>query len=282
MAKICIDPGHYGKYNRCPAIPEYYESEMVWKLSMYQKQFLEEMGHTVILTRTDPNKDLALSTRGKKSKDCDLFISNHSNAVGGGMNEEVRYVAVYHLVADHTVTCDDISAEFAGKIAPVIAGTMGVTYKILTRKSTNDKNGDGFLNDNYYGVLNGARSVKTPGLILEHSFHTNTKSVQWLLKDANLKRLAKAEAECINSYFTNKETPVQPETVISTGNFKIEVKIDDLNIRKGPGTNYAKTGVIPKGVYTIVQVESGKGSKTGWGKLKSGAGWISMDYVTKK
>ncbi|MFR1804140.1 MAG: SH3 domain-containing protein, partial [Faecalispora jeddahensis] len=56
----------------------------------------------------------------------------------------------------------------------------------------------------------------------------------------------------------------------------------DLNIRKGPGTDYAKTGKFTgKGVFTIVEVKSGKGSTAGWGRLKSGAGWISLDYAAK-
>lgn len=64
--------------------------------------------------------------------------------------------------------------------------------------------------------------------------------------------------------------------------YKVEVSIPDLNIRKGPGTNYAKTGKCTgKGVFTIVKVSSGKGSKSGWGKLKSGSGWISLDYTKK-
>ena len=33
------------------------------------------------------------------------------------------------------------------------------------------------------------------------------------------------------------------------------------------------------GVYTIVEVKSGKGSTAGWGRLKSGVGWISLDYL---
>jgi hypothetical protein len=32
---------------------------------------------------------------------------------------------------------------------------------------------------------------------------------------------------------------------------------------------------------TIADTKSGKGSTAGWGKLKSGAGWISLDYATK-
>ena len=57
--------------------------------------------------------------------------------------------------------------------------------------------------------------------------------------------------------------------------------IDNFNIRKGPGTNYARTQNIPVGVYTIVEVQSGTGSDKGWGRLKSGAGWISLDFCTK-
>ena len=64
--------------------------------------------------------------------------------------------------------------------------------------------------------------------------------------------------------------------------FLVRVKIDDLNIRKGAGTNTAKTGKYTgKGTFTITAVKSGKGSTLGWGKLKSGAGWISLDYVEK-
>lgn len=64
--------------------------------------------------------------------------------------------------------------------------------------------------------------------------------------------------------------------------FTVKVSISDLNIRKGPSTNYAKTGKFTgKGVFTIVEIKSGKGSTVGWGRLKSGAGWISLDYAAK-
>lgn len=66
-----------------------------------------------------------------------------------------------------------------------------------------------------------------------------------------------------------------------SGNFLVQVDISDLYIRKGPGTNYGTNGFCPKGVYTIVEVKTGAGSNAGWGKLKSGAGWISLDYATR-
>ena len=64
--------------------------------------------------------------------------------------------------------------------------------------------------------------------------------------------------------------------------FFVRVDIARLNIRTGPGTDYSLTGKYTgKGVFTIVEVNSGTGSNSGWGKLKSGAGWISLDYATK-
>ena len=57
--------------------------------------------------------------------------------------------------------------------------------------------------------------------------------------------------------------------------YTVRVTIRNLNIRKGPGTKYGRVQYIKPGVYTIVE------EKSGWGKLKSGAGWISLAYTEK-
>ena len=63
--------------------------------------------------------------------------------------------------------------------------------------------------------------------------------------------------------------------------YLVQVSITDLNIRKGPGTDYGKTGKYTgKGVFTIVAEADGQGASC-WGKLKSGAGWISLDYAKR-
>lgn len=72
------------------------------------------------------------------------------------------------------------------------------------------------------------------------------------------------------------------DVVAPTVPFAVKVTIPDLNIRTGAGTNYAKTGHCTGiGTFTIVEVKAGTGSTKGWGRLKSGAGWISLEYVTK-
>lgn len=76
----------------------------------------------------------------------------------------------------------------------------------------------------------------------------------------------------VNIYTSNTTTSAVP--------YKVRVSISDLNIRKGPGTNYARTQYIPVGTYTIVEEADGRGAFK-WGRLKSGAGWISLDYCKR-
>lgn len=61
----------------------------------------------------------------------------------------------------------------------------------------------------------------------------------------------------------------------------VKVRIKNLNIRKGAGTDHDKVQFCPIGVYTIVEVKSGQGSSAGGGRLKSGVGWILMDFVKR-
>lgn len=58
--------------------------------------------------------------------------------------------------------------------------------------------------------------------------------------------------------------------------YLVKVTTEALNYRKGPGINYKVNGTIRDlGVYTIVDEQNG------WGKLKSGQGWISLNYTKK-
>jgi N-acetylmuramoyl-L-alanine amidase len=202
--KICIDAGHYGKYNQSPAIPEYYESDMTWKLHLKLKTCLELYGIEVITTRKSQNENLGLTARGKKAKGCDLFLSIHSNAVGGKVNELTDYPVSF-------VPIDGSADELGEQLANCIWQIMGTKQK---GRSESKKSSKG--NWDYYSVINGAVSVGVPGIILEHSFHTNTKATKWLLNDSNLDMLAKAEASTIAKYFNIKE-PIKielPELVL--------------------------------------------------------------------
>ena len=58
--------------------------------------------------------------------------------------------------------------------------------------------------------------------------------------------------------------------------YVVSVDTDVLNVRKGPGTNYAVVMTINRGgAYTIIEEQNG------FGRLKSNAGWICLEYTKK-
>lgn len=62
--------------------------------------------------------------------------------------------------------------------------------------------------------------------------------------------------------------------------YYVKVTAQVLNIRADHSASSAKRGIVEYGdVYTIVDTYVNGG--TPWGKLKSGAGWICLNYTTK-
>lgn len=242
MVKICLDAGHCGKYNRSPAVKTYYESEMNWKLHLLLKKYLEEYGIEVITTRADQKKDMGLKARGQASKGCNLFLSIHSNAVGSSVNEAVDYPLAIVPISGN-------GDAIGKKLAKCIETTMGTKQKadMWSKKSDSGKD--------WYGVINGATSVGVPGIILEHSFHTNTKMAKWLSNDSNLDKLAKAEADVIASHYgVKKPTEVVTKTLYTLSAIRtLETKAEaDKAVKELKAKGYA-VSVSEKTVETVVE-----------------------------
>lgn len=261
--KVCLDAGHCGKYNQSPCNKDYYESDMTWKLHLLLKKALEAKGIEVVTTRKAQASDLALVSRGKKSKGCHLFLSLHSNAtVGGKPDEKTDYPLVIVPVSGKG---DELGKRLTECIAKIMQTAQKGKYK--SRKG---------INGDWYGVMNGAAQVGTVGLLIEHSFHTNTRSTNWLLNDSNLANLAKAEAEVIAEWLRENAELESTKPVSTFKEYKVKVICDSLNIRKTP--NWKASDIVGaitnKGTYTIIAETELDGTK--FGKLKSGKGWISL------
>ena len=200
--KICLDAGHVGsKYNQSPVVKTYYESAMVWALHLKLKAQLEARGFQVVTTRASIDTDLGVYERGTASKGCDVFISLHSNACG---TESVDYPVVYRAY-DNKNNVDTLALKLAKKVGEL----MGTTQAGRTATRKNSSGGE------YYGVLRGARAVGTPCyMLIEHSFHTNTKATKWLSKDANLDKLAVAEADILAEFFGMESSTESEKTAI--------------------------------------------------------------------
>lgn len=88
--------------------------------------------------------------------------------------------------------------------------------------------------------------------------------------------LANAKAACYKAGVGYCVFDANGNVVYPLTGYKVKVTVDALNIRDGAGTNYKINGCIRDyGVYTIVE------TKNGFGKLKSGQGWICLDYTKK-
>lgn len=146
-----------------------------------------------------------------------------------------------------------------------------------------------------YAVTNKAYKALIK-LLVDICKRNNIKELKWKADKSLIGQVDKqnmtvhrwfANKDCPGDYLYSRHGQIAKEVNDSlTGKnvsaYKVRVDINNLNIRKGPGTNYAKTGEFTgKGIFTITQVSSGKGSNKGWGKLKSGVGWISLDFATK-
>lgn len=127
-----------------------------------------------------------------------------------------------------------------------------------------------------YAGLKGCKDYKKAAQILKGggyaTSHTYVSKLCSIVEKWKLTKYDVSVSSASSSSATKKsDTP-----------FLVKVSIPDLNIRKGAGTNYARTGRFTGiGVFTIMEVKSGQGSVAGWGRLKSGAGWISLDYAKR-
>lgn len=89
-----------------------------------------------------------------------------------------------------------------------------------------------------------------------------------------------AATACPGPYLKSKFAYITTEvnkklTSVSNESYLVRVEIKDLYIRTGAGTDNPNKGFIKPGVYTIVETQGR------WGRLKSGAGWICLDYATR-
>ena len=272
---VCLDAGHYGKYNAY-SVGGGYESQQMWKLHLLLKDALEEYGIKVITTRANQRTDLDLYERGRKAKGCDLFISLHSNAASA---ESVNYVVCMHQIDDDCGAMDAKSKNFAVLLANCVAKVMGARAQTW---STKGNRGD------YYGVLRGAHSVKVAGVIIEHGFHTNKAQADWLMKDANLAKLAKAEAATIAEWFDVKKPVSEPaptNDVVATekpngtknaadrGEYKATV--NSLALRNGAGT---KPNSYGSDKTVLVRIDKGhKVQCYGYSRTVNGVKWLYVD-----
>ena len=124
---------------------------------------------------------------------------------------------------------------------------------------------------------------KAVSVYVECEFHDTKTGSDWIRSNTTNIGEAICKGLC-NYYGVSYKKAGSSSTTNSSGFKSYIVRItssNGVNIRKSAGTDSSIVGAISKGgAYTIVDEKSGKGAKK-WGKLKSGAGWIALDYTEK-
>ena len=275
---------------------------------------LKEKGHTVINCTIDKSSnDLYDRVRKANAQKLDLFVSLHLNAFKSTTSEmgvethiyngnysgkeanrkyaqaiqtalvqdvkwidrkvkESNFYVVRETVAPAVLVelgfCDsqgDMNKWNTEKIAAAlfrgITGTAYVAPVVNTGKGGTFKVGDRVV------VSKNATTYAT-GQAIASWVKGQTYTVQEVKSDRCL--LSSIVSWVLNKDLTLEGAPAfQPYIVI--------VDTDVLNVRTGAGVSYPIATTVKKGqAFTIVEV------KNGWGKLKSGAGWISLEYTKKK
>lgn len=269
VIKVMIDPGHNAYENQSPVYSLYWESVMTWKLSNYLQEELQALGVHADLTKSTLEEKPALQPRGHKSKGYDFFISIHSNAASYSSMDKPIALCYQNL---SWTTIDDTSREIGELLASKVAEVMETNQKgeIFQRLSAEDRDGNGVWDDEWYGVLCGARYVGTPGILLEHSFHTNYRATIWLYNDDNLKKLAKEEAAVIYEYFIDKKKDIATTTEVTTESTTTEI----TNVTTENTTTTVRADPIP--------VENGKkGDVDGDGLISINDASLVLEYYSR-
>lgn len=265
--KINVDAGH-GSNTAGKRTPDGYREHWINVMTAgFLAASLRRCGFDVMTTgfddddaTDDPDTSITSRQKAVKSGKCNASVSCHANADGKGGWTSAEGATTY-------IHSDPAKSKNSLDLARVVQQELV--------KGTDQKNrGIGKAN---LGMCNAAYMGCDYAILVETGFMTNKDEAALLKTD----KFCKEQAEDICRGFCKfYDVPyagnLQSDHAVP-GLYR--VTIDNLYIRTGPGTNYDKIEHIKPGVYTIMEVRAGTGSTVGWGRLKSKAGWISLDYA---
>lgn len=256
MTKVYVDAGHGGSD---PGAVKYLtERDVNLVIAKACRDYLESNGVSVKMSRTSNSTNTSINDMAAEANKwgADFVISIHNNAGDGDGFE------VYHTIG--------------GGKGKTLAKNIEAEVKKIGQNSRGLKTKKGSHGD-YFGMI---RLTDAPAVICEGVFVDNATDVKIADTKAEQQAFGYAYARGILKTAGIKDKGLAGAATEGTkkpasGSYLVQVKIKDLYIRKGPGTQYGNKGFIKPGVYTIVKTDGR------WGKLKSGAGWICLDYTER-
>jgi N-acetylmuramoyl-L-alanine amidase len=234
----------------CGAVGLIYESTENRKVAKRVIELLRDEGHTVydctVDNGTSANDVLRKIVNKCNAHTVDLDVSIHFNASANDKNGNGYTTGTECYIYSASSKAQDEALRICNYISALGFKNRGVKVR-----------------NNLYFL----KHTKAPALLVECCFVDDYDDV----KLYNTEKMAIAIASGILGKMISPKTEVVTPTVTKAENYQVKIAVKTLNIRKGAGTNYKIVGTVKKNyIYTIVET---KGS---WGRLKSGAGWISI------
>lgn len=269
--KVAVDAGH-GSNTAGKRTPDGWREHWINVCTAsFCEQALKRCGIDVLRVAWDDNnakddEDVALSTRQKliKANKCNVSVSFHANAYGNGWNDAQ---GVETLISDK---------------APGDSRTLANIVQSYLIQGTPQKNRG--VKTQSLAMCNCTSLGVKAAILCEIGFMTNKAEADLLKTDRFCREQAEEVAHGICDYLGVKYIAYGGSTVADivteakntpTG-YLVKINTDVLNVRAGAGTSYPVNTQVRRGqIYTIVD------EVNGYGKLKSGAGYIKLSYTTK-
>lgn len=270
--KVAVDAGH-GSNTAGKRTPDNYREHWINVCTAsFCEQALRRCGIDVLRVAWDDNnakddEDVALSTRQKliKANKCNVSVSFHANAYGNGWNDAQ---GVETLISDK---------------APGDSRALANIVQSYLIKGTSQKNRG--VKTQSLAMCNCTSLGVKAAILCEIGFMTSKAEADLMKTDKFCKEQAEEVAHGICDYLGVKYIPIKEDSVISEVvtqsqntpiGYLVKINTDVLNVRAGAGTSYPIVTQVRRGqIYTIVD------EVKGWGKLKSGAGYIKLSYTVK-
>lgn len=250
MKRVYIGVGHGGSDSG--AVKYLVEKDINLKMALACRDYLKENGiETFISRETDCNSSLRKKINEANALKVDFAIDIHNNAGGGNGFE------VFHSIVGGK------GKELAQNIEKEVVKIGQNSRGLKTKKGNNGKDYFGFIRDT------NCPSVITEGVFVDNEFDS-------IMADTTAKcslfGIAYAKGILKTLGIKEKGANISEPTTSASGEFKVKTNKGKIVILKNVDI---VSSINEVGVYTIVE------ERSGWGKLKSGLGWICLDNVTR-
>lgn len=257
MKKVFLSAGHGGS-NPGAVANGLKEKDINLQTLLACKEVLEKHNIEVVCSRIkDENDPVQEEVKEANESGCELAISFHANAGGGD-----GFEAFCNLKNANAVNVAKLAEKH---------------IKALGQNSRGIKGGM-----RLYFIKN----TKIDAVLFESFFldNVNDKKIGDTVEEQ--RKFGVAYAKAIIEYFniayneekeSDKKASEEKQDPGQALPYLVKITASALNVRAGAGTEYNINTCVKKGeVFTIIE------EKSGWGKLKSGAGWINLKYAMKQ